>query len=606
MLDRAAPEQIPAPAPKQAAVPARTDTISAGPGVALKMVVGSSTDPAEVEADRIASVVVSRIAQSSVQPAHVVEDDRQATSPEFGGGDAPHDGDDPIGRRTVPGIGVGGFSKIRRSTAAPVAGERPIGAEGGDAPTEVTSRIQSAKGRGSGLEPGVRSDMEAAFGHDLGDVRLHTDSESASLSRQLGAQAFTTGSDIFFDRGKYQPHTDGGKHLLAHELTHTVQQTGSISRIRRSTALPALDIARDTGGGVRRLAYNQDPTTWGPPAGINRRRSGEGVVGVFFANDAGAVFAPGTVVIKPLGSSGEIEFANQFLQEGMGFDVPDTISYDIGSPEGIALQAVLTAPGVTHLKSATEAADQIAVSNKIMVMSIVEGQSIQTLGDADALQFLQNAPALEQVGKLMISDAFLGNTDRLVGPKANLGNFFYAVANVLHTGKITTIDNEASFVAATRKANGSLDGEMVTKAFYLEQLTTAVGQDYFINKFLQRMTAAHAANPLTSAELVNNHAGIVANVRNGIIQGLQDIGAVFTNNMDLVRAMGDYVDGFSGAKLNVDEGKATAEFTKQLAGGTAAATAVDNMSTYMNYRTMRNRFPKGLKWMTKVAMDRGF
>jgi hypothetical protein len=151
-----------------------------------------------------------------------------------------------------------------------------------------------------------------------------------------------------------------------------------------------------------------------------------------------------------------------------------------------------------------------------------------------------------------------------------------------------------------------LDGQLQQKSFFLEQLTQAQGQDYFINQFLARMTAAHAANAATTNELTANRARIIADIRAGIVQGLQDIAAVFTNNMDLVRAMGAFVDGYSGPKLNVDEAKASAHFAKDLASGTAANVAVTKMSTYLNYRVARNKFPAGLKWMSKVLMDRGF
>jgi hypothetical protein len=68
--------------------------------------------------------------------------------------------------------------------------------------------------------------MEDHFGADLSNVRVHTDSEAATLSRELNAQAFTVGSDIFLAEGKYRPEHADGQGLLAHELTHVGQQTG--------------------------------------------------------------------------------------------------------------------------------------------------------------------------------------------------------------------------------------------------------------------------------------------------------------------------------------------------------------------------------------------
>ena len=98
------------------------------------------------------------------------------------------------------------------------------GMEGGEVDTEVARSIQSAKGGGAPLADGVRSSMEQGFGADFGGVRVHTGGEADALNRSLNARAFTTGNDVFFGKGEYNPGSSGGKELLAHELTHTVQQ----------------------------------------------------------------------------------------------------------------------------------------------------------------------------------------------------------------------------------------------------------------------------------------------------------------------------------------------------------------------------------------------
>ena len=67
--------------------------------------------------------------------------------------------------------------------------------------------------------------MAAATGHDFSDVKVHTDPEAHALNEQLGAKAFTTGHDIFFRAGAYDPASSGGQELVAHELTHVVQQS---------------------------------------------------------------------------------------------------------------------------------------------------------------------------------------------------------------------------------------------------------------------------------------------------------------------------------------------------------------------------------------------
>ncbi len=94
----------------------------------------------------------------------------------------------------------------------------------------VTSGIRATQGGGSSLPEGAKSFMESRFGTDFSDVRVHTGGYASQLSKDLQAQAFTVGNDIYFNSGKFAPESDSGKHLLAHELTHVVQQSGGIGR----------------------------------------------------------------------------------------------------------------------------------------------------------------------------------------------------------------------------------------------------------------------------------------------------------------------------------------------------------------------------------------
>jgi len=89
---------------------------------------------------------------------------------------------------------------------------------------DVGSRIQARAGAGAPLDSGVQGRLETGLGADLSGVRVHTDGEADHLSRSVDAVAFTTGSDIFFRSGAYNPASSEGLHLLAHEATHTVQQ----------------------------------------------------------------------------------------------------------------------------------------------------------------------------------------------------------------------------------------------------------------------------------------------------------------------------------------------------------------------------------------------
>ena len=90
----------------------------------------------------------------------------------------------------------------------------------------VQSAIERKRGSGQPLGDATRHRLERTFDADFSTVRVHTDSEAGGLSRALGANAFATGRDIFFDHGAYQPDNFRGQKLLAHELTHVAQQRG--------------------------------------------------------------------------------------------------------------------------------------------------------------------------------------------------------------------------------------------------------------------------------------------------------------------------------------------------------------------------------------------
>lgn len=167
-----------------------TPTVSsaATPAVQRQPAVSSPSDPAEVEAQAVASQVMRMTAPEAASP--VV-------------GSATRD----LVQRSPAGV----------MAAAPAA----IGSAGG-AP----------------LAAGVRKFMEPRFGADFSNVRIHTGPAAAAQSAQLNAHAFALGRDIFFGAGKYQPETAAGKELIAHELTHTIQQGAATQTgaIRRSAA----------------------------------------------------------------------------------------------------------------------------------------------------------------------------------------------------------------------------------------------------------------------------------------------------------------------------------------------------------------------------------
>jgi hypothetical protein len=111
--------------------------------------------------------------------------------------------------------------------------QRLIAQRNGHGPTELdedtAGRIDRARSGGQPLDHSTQDQMGQAMGYDMSGVRVHTSPEAHDLSHQLGAKAFTTGQDVFFREGAYDPASTAGRELIAHELTHVVQQgTGQV------------------------------------------------------------------------------------------------------------------------------------------------------------------------------------------------------------------------------------------------------------------------------------------------------------------------------------------------------------------------------------------
>ncbi|KAB8145928.1 DUF4157 domain-containing protein [Chloroflexia bacterium SDU3-3] len=158
--------------------------------IQAKLTVGAADDPYEREADRVADQVMAA-------PDREIEE--QATA-------------------AISPLDAGGLRTSREGAAgsfeAGAGFEQQLGAAGG----------------GSPLPEATRAFMEPRFGADFSGVRIHTGGESAQLNRQVSAQAFTHGSDIYMGEGHTDIGSGAGQRLLAHELTHVVQQTGGVAR----------------------------------------------------------------------------------------------------------------------------------------------------------------------------------------------------------------------------------------------------------------------------------------------------------------------------------------------------------------------------------------
>jgi Domain of unknown function (DUF4157) len=184
--------------------------------IQAKLTVGEPNDVYEQEADRVAAAVVSQIhAPQNVSTDQTASVQRQAIGSE---------GEE---LRTKPLI-------QRKSDVGGMA-----------VSSEIEFSIQQARGSGQSLAESIRTPMEQAFGADFSRVRVHTDERSDRLNQAVGARAFTTGQDVFFRQGEYDPGNRGGQELIAHELTHVMQQVPISTAESNST--------------VQRMLINFDP-----------------------------------------------------------------------------------------------------------------------------------------------------------------------------------------------------------------------------------------------------------------------------------------------------------------------------------------------------------
>lgn len=107
--------------------------------------------------------------------------------------------------------------RIQRSSSEDMMGSFNVGGD-------FEKSLSSARGGGQSIDSGTRGKLEGAMGADFSNVRIHEGKQADALNNSIQAKAFTTGSDIFFRSGEYNPSSSDGQKLLAHELTHTIQQ----------------------------------------------------------------------------------------------------------------------------------------------------------------------------------------------------------------------------------------------------------------------------------------------------------------------------------------------------------------------------------------------
>jgi hypothetical protein len=202
-----------------------------------KLTISRPDDIYEQEADRVAGEVM-RMSEPQVQRQPLEEEEEKVQT-------------QPIATTITPLVQR---QAPEEEEEAPLQAKDASG-QSRDVNGEFEGRIYRLQAKGERLPDSVREYMESRFGVDFSNVRLHTGAGAAELACALNAHAFTVGRDILFGAGQYAPETELGKHLLAHELTHVVQQSGDIqnhSTHRQSSERPKQDTSATVKGDAQR------------------------------------------------------------------------------------------------------------------------------------------------------------------------------------------------------------------------------------------------------------------------------------------------------------------------------------------------------------------
>ncbi|MDO8342998.1 MAG: DUF4157 domain-containing protein [Cellvibrio sp.] len=213
------------------------------PRLQTKLSVSTPGDSHEQEADRVADEVVSRSA--AAQSTEENKLNPGSTKPENNASN-PQSLQTKISRMAEPAPAATEAPQTEtESSPAETATDNEQGVS-----AEVEQQIAGLRGQGAQLPEHVRTEMESQFNHDFSSVSIHNDSTADTLCKQLSARAFTVGSDIFFASGEYAPDSQEGKRLLAHELTHVVQQGSGVTRKIMRVNTPAHIPTSGPGGGA--------------------------------------------------------------------------------------------------------------------------------------------------------------------------------------------------------------------------------------------------------------------------------------------------------------------------------------------------------------------
>jgi outer membrane biosynthesis protein TonB len=206
--------------------------------VQAKLTIGKANDPLEKEADATAKQVVGQQVQKAaqkeeektMQKAEKKEEEKPAQTKRKVQRQAEKKEEEPVqAKLDIQRQNKEEEKKPVQTKLQPdiqASAEKQTTAAEAEATNSFETLLSQQKGRGFALPDDLRSEMEKKFDTSFKQVRIHTDTEAAKLCEQVHALAFTHSYDIYFNEGQYNPNSSSGKELLAHELTHIVQQNG--------------------------------------------------------------------------------------------------------------------------------------------------------------------------------------------------------------------------------------------------------------------------------------------------------------------------------------------------------------------------------------------
>ncbi|WP_103069653.1 eCIS core domain-containing protein [Aquimarina sediminis] len=226
-------------------------SVSNGGAVQTKLSIGQPGDKYEKEADSMADTVVNKTAKPDIQNKEISsiqreslatpqEDEKLGTAEQRMEEDKLVQEKPEIQRMENPEEEMVSkmegdeekemINKMDEEQEDPKALQTKSDGTAQTASPKITQQLKSKSGKGNPLSKAMQTEMEASFGTDFSTVNIHTDQDAVDMNKELGAKAFTHGNDVYFNSGKYSPDTTEGKRLLAHELTHVVQQNNQLKR----------------------------------------------------------------------------------------------------------------------------------------------------------------------------------------------------------------------------------------------------------------------------------------------------------------------------------------------------------------------------------------